>query len=394
MITRLQVANFKSFRELAIPMSTRNILIGPNMAGKSNFLTVLRFLNLMVRPASGVHGLNNAINTLAPGGAEELLWRGGDSRLVSIAAAGDFREFEDRSEADTWQYKLDLVLERQGTARVQNESLEVAINQRRAALIDRDHKTGNRILRNLANDHAHTLEDVERSALEFEIPGWEGNSLRNYFASIQFVNLVPSTMKQLNSTAAVAALNENGGNLSSWLMTLQTRFRSSFDLIERATRDVLPDVKNILTWPTQQATVLVASEERFLKSPVPVWQMSDGELCFIALLSLVLGPPELTARLYCIEEPENHLHPKLLQTLIGLLDQRQTEAGKAASQIVATTHSLELVDKCRLEDLVLLEKRQGASVCSRPSERRELRQLLEREELGLGELYYSGALAR
>lgn len=394
MITRMHVANFKSFKELVLPLSGRNILIGPNMAGKSNLITVLRFLNLLVRPTSGVNGLSNAINTLAPGGIEELAWRGGDSRLVSIVVAGDFREFADHSEADTWQYKLDFVLERQGIARVQNESLEVATHRGSATLIDRDAKTGNRILRNLVDSQTNTLDDVQRSALEFEIPGWEGNSLRSIFASFQFFNLSPAAMKQINATSAVTALSENGSNLSAWLMTLQTRFRSSFELIERATKDVLPDIQSILTWPTQQATILVASEEKFLKSPVPVWHMSDGELCFIALLSLILGPPELTARLYCIEEPENHLHPKLLQILVGLLDQRQLRSGNAAAQIIATTHSLELVDKCHLEDLVVIEKHQGSSFCSRPGERNELRELLAREELGLGELYYSGALAR
>ena len=394
MITRLQLSNFKSFKELSLPFTGRNVLIGPNMAGKSNLIAVLRFLNHLVRPASGVYGLMNAVNMAAPGGAEELTWRGGESKLVSMVFAGDFREFPEFSEADTWQYKLDFVVEPQRGPQVQHESLEVATHRGRAELIHRDPQTGRRLLKNLTNQQLGQVDDIGRSALEFEIPGWEGNSLRNFFLSFQFFKLVPATMKQLNPTAAVPALTENGSNLSSWLMYLQARFRPTFDAIEQATKDAFPDVTGILTWPTQQQTVFIASAERYLKSPLPVWQMSDGELCYIALLSLIFSPPELTARLYCIEEPENHLHPKLLQTLIGLLDQRQRGLGNNAAQIMVTTHSLELVDRCHLEDLIVIEKREGASRCIRPSEKREVQELLAREELGLGDLYYSGVLSR
>jgi len=100
----------------------------------------------------------------------------------------------------------------------------------------------------------------------------------------------------------------------------------------------------------------------------------------------------MSAPLYCIEEPENHLHPRLLEVLVGLLEQRQQAAGPRAAQVVATTHSPQLVDKTRLEDLVVIEKRDGATVGIRPSEKHHLRELLSREDMGLGELYYSGAL--
>lgn len=394
MITRIQLGNFKSFKELSLPLTGRNIIIGPNMSGKSNLIAVFRFMNVLVRQGAGVHGLVNAVNLLAPGGAAELTWRGGDSRLISIILSGDFRELSEDGKSETWEYKLDFVAGPQGTPRIQNEVLDVTTRRGRGAIVDRDVASGRRILRNITGEHVSTIEDPERSALEYEIPGWDGNSLRNFFGSFQFFKLVPSAMKQVNTTAAVTTLAENGNNLSSWLMSLQTRFRASFEAIEQATKDVLKDVANILTWPTQQATVFIASAERFLNSAVPVWQMSDGELCFIALLSLIFSPPELTAPLYCVEEPENHLHPKLLQTLVGLMDQRQREAGQKAAQIILTTHSLELVDRCRLEDLIVIEKREGASRCTRPSERKDVRELLAREELGLADLYYSGVLSR
>ncbi len=121
--------------------------------------------------------------------------------------------------------------------------------------------------------------------------------------------------------------------------------------------------------------------------------MSDGELAFAALMSLILAPKKLTPPLLCIEEPENYLHPKLLETVVEVLNQRALELGSGASQMIATTHSPYLVDKLNLEDLVVAEKEKGATKFTRPSTKKKLRDLLSRREMGLGELWFSGALS-
>ncbi len=198
-------------------------------------------------------------------------------------------------------------------------------------------------------------------------------------------------MKQANAAMAQNFLNENGDNFSSWLMTLQTRYPEEFRRIKQVATDVLPDLKEILTPPTQFATTYVTTQEKYLKGPINIWRMSDGELTFLALLSLIFAPEELGAPLYCVEEPENHLHPKLLETLVEVLTQRQSELGLRAAQIITTTHSPYLVDKVSLDELIVVEKSNGATKFTRPASKKHLRELLEREEVGLGELWYSGA---
>ncbi len=176
-------------------------------------------------------------------------------------------------------------------------------------------------------------------------------------------------------------------------MMLQTRHSQEFARITSALNDVFPEFLELYTWPTPQATVFLASAERHLKSHVPVWQMSDGELCFIALLSLLFAPWEFGSPLYCIEEPENHLHPRMLKVLIDLHDQRQSELGDRAAQVLATTHSPIFVDQVDVMDVVVVSKRDGATRCVRPSDKPHLREILASEEIGLGDLVYSGALA-
>jgi predicted ATPase len=122
--------------------------------------------------------------------------------------------------------------------------------------------------------------------------------------------------------------------------------------------------------------------------------MSDGQLAFLALLSLILSPPELCAGLYCLEEPENHLHPRLLDALVELLRQAQGEPPPdSAAQVVITTHSPHLVDRLTVDELIVAERSEGATVLRHAHDKAHLRELLEREELGLGELVFSGALS-
>jgi predicted ATPase len=108
-------------------------------------------------------------------------------------------------------------------------------------------------------------------------------------------------------------------------MRLQTKSPQAFARIAEVAGDVLPKIR---TWPTQQGMVYLASNEQGLLRPTPLFQMSDGELALIAYLSLILAPDELGGTLFFIEEPENHLHPRLYETLIALLRQVQQEAAE------------------------------------------------------------------
>ncbi|MGB9629712.1 MAG: AAA family ATPase [Thermodesulfobacteriota bacterium] len=45
MLKRLCIKNYKSLKDLDIELGKRNVLVGPNMSGKSNFIDSLRFLS-------------------------------------------------------------------------------------------------------------------------------------------------------------------------------------------------------------------------------------------------------------------------------------------------------------------------------------------------------------
>ena len=383
MIKRLRVRNFLSLKDVDLELGAKNLLVGPNMSGKSNLIDCFRFLTTMV-----ISGLNKAF--LDRGGFQEVLWKGGDESRISFALTVE-DSFAEKHPKKIYDYEISIVGSPTGLIAVERERLTVKINKTVKTLIDL--KNGQGEVKKEDGTVAFAPGcDPTRSALEFDVPGWEGGLIRAFVATWRFYRLIPGLMKQANAAMNQNFLNEPGDNFSSWFMTLLTQYPDEFRRIRQVATDVLPGLKEILTPPTQFATTYVTTQEKDLKGAINIWRMSDGELCFLALLSLIFAPERLGAPLYCIEEPENHLHPKLVETLVEVLSQRRSELGSNAAQIIVTTHSPYLVDKLGLDDLVVVEKSRGASKFTRPGSKQHLRELLAREELGLGELWYSGAL--
>jgi predicted ATPase len=391
MLTKIRAKNFKSLKGISLDLGQRNVLVGANMGGKSNVIDLFRFIYDMTFPKGGTWALPSAM--LTRGGFGELLWKGGDEQVIEIALSGTT---SDEGPEWPWEYAISIQGEPYGNFRVASELFRI---QRRKDLPMDDliETVGSqRFLCNIQHQRLLPVADPTRSILEFEIPGWPGNFLRSAMRDWRFYELVPSIMRNPNQMAAAEFLQERGENLSQWLLNLQTKYYpDSFARIQEVLRDALPQVSELFTSPTQQSTVALASREKYLKRPVSLAQMSAGELAFIAFLSLIYAPPDRAASLYCIEDLENYLHPNLIVTLLEVLRQTQEEwdRTKRGAQIVMTTHSPLVVDKMKLDEVIFVERREGETFCSRPSDKAHLRKLLQDEEVGLGELVYSGALS-
>jgi len=386
MIKRLHVKNYRSLRDVELKLGLRNALIGPNMAGKSNLLDSFKFLSSIA-----TYGIKQAI--LDRSGFYELTWKGADVNEISFSLTVDVPS-QVNEPLSTYNYELVIQgSSMSGLITVQRETLTVATATPRQTytLIDLtngrgkiSHRDGTSVIRDPI--------DPSTSALELNVPGWEGTAFKQWASLWRFYDLLPPLMKQPNSSLAQKVLQETGGNLSSWMLTLRNTYPDSYQQIMKVAKEAFPELLDVLTPPTQFGTTVLMAKEKSLSRPVLLGSMSHGAITFFALLSLIFSPPELGAPLTCVEEPENHLHPKLLELLIQILTQHQDSLGDKAAQVIITTHSPYLVDKLNIHEVIVIEKSKGETKCSYPSSKDHLKQLLEREELGLGALWYSGAL--
>jgi predicted ATPase len=383
MIKRLQVKNFRSIKDLDLTLSLNNVLVGPNASGKSNLLDVFGFLTQI-----GLLGVNRALTDRF--GFPEVAWKGREPGpihiLLDIETAG--AEKDQRLE-----YEIEVDGTATGLITLRRERLTLTQHGSSVDLID--FQSGHGLARRADGSKAFDSPgNPSQSALEFNVPGWEGTQFKEYLTRWQFHRLDPQLMKQINPAGRALFLRETGDNLASWLATLKTSYSEQFRRIEQAAKDAFPGLEEILTELTQFQTTFLSSRDKYLNRPVHVWGLSGGELCFIAFASLILCPPELAAPLHCIEEVENHLNPRLIETLIKLLMQWQAIYSKqgGAAQLFVTTHSPYVVDQFDIGDLIIVEKFNGETRTLRASDKAHLRRLLEDQESGLGDLWYSGAL--
>ncbi len=384
MLKKVRIENFRSLKNVNLPLERNNVLIGPNMAGKSTICDCLRFLTQM---AHG--GVNMAITNL--GGFAEVAWKGKTDGIIGpISICTEMDINTDDYNVKTYTYEISIIGGPPGIVSIKKEKLTAIDGPESYTLVDINNGKG--LATRKDGTVVFNVSDPTKSFLEYIIPDWEGMIARKYFSYFRFYRLQPLLMKQPNVIRAESFLTETGDNFSSWYLTLLTGYPEEFKKIKQVAKDVFPALEEILVPPTQAGMTFMSTKEKYLKSPIFIQNMSDGEIVFLAWLSLIFAPSSLGAPLYCVEELENHLHPKLLEVLIEILKQRQRELGSHAAQVFITTHSPHLIDKCDIEDLIVVGKSDGETKCMRPSSKSHLRKLLESKELGLGDLWYSGAL--
>ena len=142
------------------------------------------------------------------------------------------------------------------------------------------------------------------------------------------------------------------------------------------------------TSQTPDGRLLLRFNDKGFADPFYAPQMSDGTLKVFAYLLLLEDP--VPPPFLCIEEPENGLYHKLLETLAQ--EFREHAAKKGGAQIFVTTHQPYFVNALEPNEVWVLEKgNDGFSSIRRASDDPIVENLVA-EGLPLGSLWYSDYL--
>jgi len=346
-LARLTVRGFKSIRALEnFELRNLNVLIGANGAGKSNFIGLFRMLAEMLDQRLQLYvKTENGPDALLFGGRKRTqqieveLYIGSTVYCFTLAPAAN-----------------QLVFSTEGTY-VAGDDLEVI----------RKFPSGN----SEAKLPSIESDPIAGSVLP-AVLSWRVFHFHDTSATAQ-VRLAQPVRENLR-------LKPDAANLGPFLRMLWQKYPSNYTAIVDTVRMVAPFFGDFLQRddPDERMELewLEADDPDTPRGPL---QLSDGTLRFICLATLLLQPVALQPDLILIDEPELGLHPYALGILGSLLQQASER-----TQLIVSTQSVELVNQIPPGDVIVTERRDGASVFERVDSAR-LREWLE--DYTLGELW-------
>ena len=156
------------------------------------------------------------------------------------------------------------------------------------------------------------------------------------------------------------SLHSDAGNLARSCCVCGTVTLGATGEIVRTIKQVAPFFRDFVLEPELAPDrVRLRWRQEGGDTVFPADALSDGTLRFICLATL-LGQPELPG-LIILDEPELGLHPFAIVQLAGML-----RAASQESQVLLATQSVTLMNQFELGDLIVVERRDGASVFERP----------------------------
>lgn len=199
----------------------------------------------------------------------------------------------------------------------------------------------------------------------------------------------PDAARSLPLAGPQKHLNIHGDNLGNVVQFMEREHSKKFQNILNSISRKIPGIEKISTEKSPDNRLLLKFNDRGFQDPFYVQQMSDGTLKVFAYLLLLEDPSP--PPFICIEEPENGLYHKLLETLAQEFRKHAT-GQRGHSQIFITTHQPYFVDALQPEEVWILEKGDdGFSRIKRASDNPLIKNLVS-EGLPLGSLWYSDYL--
>jgi predicted ATPase len=378
-INRITIKNYKSLKNLELNFKPLMVFVGPNNAGKSNIFDSLWFLSEFVKMEPG-----NAI--VRRGGFNHVVFDGIIEQRISIQLEGS-TNVKDK-ERFYW-YSLELSGDKYGHCFIEHEIFRLIKEDGKQDLLKYPDEKGSAIVYDESGKQISSFgAGKDRSYLyyfrdpdHYPILGHFSHEVQNW----QFFNLVPSSMRSLLPVRRELQLQSYGENLSVVLHVLQSEYPDKFREIEDILKSAVPELKELTTGLTAHETgqTYVRILEKHLAISIPAWGMSDGTLRVLGCLAALYSPA--SPPLICFEEPENYVHPRLLELMVNLL-----KGASEKTQVLINTHSPYLVDFLDPGDLFIVEKVNGETQVKRAEDKKGIKEALK--TLGLGEMWYSGGL--
>lgn len=372
-IKTLKVTNFKSIDSLELhDLSSFSVFAGPNGSGKSNFFDALGFVSTFVRS-----GIDLALRAYGGfGNIHSEKRRAEYSRKFSFELECELpnNRGQEKEGVSTFHYVLSIH-DLDSFPKIE-ERLTVDGN----TLLARD-KGEKPILKGGEDKGIEQFpETYSALLLFFQMP------LAELLRNLRLYRIDPIGAKEPNqSDRDPTELDPKGHNLASVLSRMENNAHARATILNWMEM-IVPGVEAIQTEQQQlDSKTALLFKEQGTRRRFPAHMVSDGTIYALCLLVAVLDSASGHG-VTLIEEPERGLHPKAIREMIALI----RDQASPVNPIWLTTHSETVVRELLLEELVLVDKKDGRTKMKRADSGRLTQETLE--PLNLDEAWLSNLL--
>ena len=355
----IHIAGFCSLKDAVLEPGRLTLLIGPNGAGKSNLLQALRLIPLLrtrsLQSYVADHGFGAALLYYGPKTTEAI--------EIGVLI---------RDQGSSYRYDARLAFASDDSLYFQTEN---------AACL---HPDGSWVISTLGGGHR------ESKLLVASPDDQTVAAVNRWLARMTFYHFHDTSAQSKLRTHARREDDRyprsDGSNLAAYLLRLkdsdQDADRKSWQRINRHCRHIAPAIKELDPVAVNGSVRLDWLDDRDQR--FGCHQLSDGTLRALALITVLSQPTERLPRLISIDEPELGLHPVAIALIAELCRSicRHT-------QIVLSTQSTELIDHFMVDEVVVVEREEGATSLKR-LKKPDLRLWLE--DYSLRDLYAKGVI--
>jgi predicted ATPase len=378
-IEELSVKNYRALRDLQLKgLTPLTVFLGPNGSGKSTIFDVFAFLSECFSV-----GLRKAWDKR--GRFKELRTRGADGPIVFEL------KYREKPNSPIITYHLAIKEESKGPY-VAEEWLQWRRRQRGQPFrfLDFERGAGRVITGEAPDERAQRIEErldspemIAVNTLGQFAKHPRVSALRRFITGWYLSYLTADNTRVTPEAGPQERLSATGDNLPNVIQFLKEQHEDRLDQILKTLSRRVPRLEKVDAELMADGRLLLQIKDAPFERPILSKFASDGTLKMLAYLTVLYDPdpPQLVG----IEEPENHLHPRLLPELA-----EECREASQRTQLMVTTHSPFFVNGLRSEELWMLYRDEsGYTQARKAADMRGIKEFMNQGAL-LGHLWMEG----
>jgi predicted ATPase len=378
-IEEIRIKNYRSLKDITLNKITPlTVFLGPNGSGKSTMFDMFAFLSECFSI-----GLRKAWDKR--GRFKELRSRGSEGAIMIDL------KYRERPDLPIITYHLAIEEDKKGPY-ILEEWLQWRRGQRGKPFKFLNFKSGEgTVISGDKPDEQEKRIEEKLSSREMLAVNTLGQfakhprvtALRNFITGWYLSYLTADNARTTAEAGPQERLSVTGDNLPNVIQYFKEQHEELLAKILKILSRRIPGLEKVEVDLMADGRLLLQFKDAPFEKPVQARFASDGTIKMLAYLTVLYDPepPQLIG----IEEPENHLHPRLLPELA-----EECREASAHTQLMVTTHSPFFINGLKPEEVwVLYRDEKGYTKAIRTADIQGIKDFMDNGSL-LGHLWMEG----